>query len=373
MEVDETGDKLRTYRSRADISATCSRLCEAFALIDDLDALVEIPAGTAASVGQRVTIVSGGSVGSRDGVVKSCVTPGFLNVILDDGLLVSDVSDRDVIGLIKEKDAHLDFVSRIVWSQALSEGRLPLSGAHLLPALCPWEMCERAFHLTEPWTEHLWTTPPALADIGFNSWLYLFAESIRMKAKASLVLALRIVEEAAKQLASAEDPSSSLRSAFLVGVGELVRYWPAAVTVLGVSEAGGPHGAFSILRHMLSTQAVKVLRALYRKPTQIDMGSEVILDKSLLKRRCAYYIEMQRAAEDELRDHFSSSPFSEVGRSGSLFGDGQAAWNAGWLCSVESDVVGVCREMRSSMKLADTCGDNDFVAAKSRLLHCLSL
>lgn len=367
MEAEDLGARLRACRDNAEATVSCRRVSDAFALIDDVDTLKEISVGPVL-LGQRVTVVLNDTV---DGNVRSYDSAASsVEVVLDNGSILS-VPERDVIPLIHEPDTHLSYVSRMVWAQALSEGRLPLSGGHILPTMCPWEMCESAFQLTQPWTEDLWNAPAILEDIGFNSWLYLFAESFRMKAKDSLMLSLRIVEESTKHVLEAENagPSSLAHKRFVAGVGEFIKYHPTAVYALGNKTPGGENGAFSLLRHMISTHAVKVLRAIVRKPQQTDMGGEVTVDKMLLKRRCKYYVDMECTAENELRSRSIpavSGVEAVVLSCVSIFGDGQSSWNEAWLCSADSDAAGVCRALRRGIEQTDSSGDSDIVSAKAR-------
>lgn len=204
--------------------------------------------------------------------------------------------------------------------------------------------------------------------LNFEWWLYLFAESARTKLKGADYLALLMMEEAYKHVAAVEErylasPRDDLVASFLEGVAELTTYCPQAVHALGTASAGAGsaaadsgsalNGSFSLLRHIVSTQALKVIRTVYRKPKT----EQYDIDRQLLLQRYKFYLDLQRMSEDELRARNCAS----------LFGDGQSHWNAGWLYSLNtSDPKTVCCYLRQGMTYADAENNNDFVAAKAR-------
>lgn len=231
----------------------------------------------------------------------------------------------------------------------------------------PWEYYELASHVTGEWGETLWTSPPCLHLATFASWLYLFADGIRAKLRSVDLFGLRLLEEANKHLDFSELEfnrslgEERLDNKFVIGVASLIQYCPLAVGALcivskGDGSAGSTHGAFSLLRHMISTQIIKTIRSIYRNPKQIDFGSERIVNKDALLTRCRYFAGRQVCAEEELRSLGCAD----------IFGDGQGAWNQGWLCSIASDTAGVCRNMRLAISQADAGDSSDFVSAKAR-------
>lgn len=156
-------------------------------------------------------------------------------------------------------------------------------------------------------------------------------------------------------------PVDDLVASFVEGVAELVTYYPPAVLALGTSAAaassapaattadsstsgfsagGNVSGCFTLLRHMVSTQALKVIRAVYRKPKTDQYN----IDRQLLLQRFKFFLDLQKVSEDELRSRQCAS----------VFGDGQSQWNAGWLYSLNSsDPKTVCHYLRQGVALAD--------------------
>ena len=223
----------------------------------------------------------------------------------------------------------------------------------------PWAIFEQAFQLTTPWTPDLWNSSPTLVALNFEWWLYLFVEATRTKLKGADYLALLLVEETYKHVACVENlykssANDDLVVSFIEGVAELVRYYPVAVEALGNSSTTNNfNGSFSLLRHIVSTQALKVLRTVYRKPKT----DQYVIDRQLLLQRYKFYLDLQKIAEDELR----------AKKCESIFGDGQACWNAGWLYSLNSgDPKTVCIYLRQGISFADVGNNNDFVSAKCR-------
>lgn len=352
--------KLREYRNQG--SVTCRRMCDGFALVDRLDTLPVIRIGTEKQylLGQRVQVNlylnSDGCIASFEG--------GLFSVVFDDGSKANSVVPCDITELTKEDNEHLDYVSRIVWANSLTENRLPLSSEQIRGDRCAWGLCDSIFQLTDPWSERLWTSPPQLIIDSFADWLYLFAESIRMKITGGLLYALRVIEECTKHLLLFEmeytDDNDHL---ITTGVAEMIKYCPQAVAALGNMSVDDKivNGGFSLLRFMVSTQAIKTLKAVYRNPVQKDQGVEGPgeVDKELLKTRFLFYCSMQRTAENELRRANCAA----------VFGDGQSDCNAAWLASLQSDAFSVCCCARRAMQLADEGSNNDFVSAKARCVN----
>jgi hypothetical protein len=349
--------KLREYRNQGSI--TCRRMCDGYALVDCLNVLPSTLIGTEKQflLGQRVQVAS---CLTSDGTIALYSGTSF-GVVFDDGSRVDSISADDMIELTKEEDQRFDYVSRIVWANAMTENRLPLSSEQIRGDRCAWGLCESIFQLTEPWNEQLWTSPCLLTIDTFSEWLYLFAESIRMKITGGLLYALRVIEECTKHLSQFEkEYSDDDNHLITTGVAEMIKYCPSAVVALGNINVEGKtvNGGFSLLRFMVSTQAIKTLKAVYRNPVQNDQGidgaSEV--DKGLIKTRFSFYCTMQRVAEDELRS---------VNCAG-IFGDGQSDCNSAWLASLQSDAAAVCRSARRAIQLSDVESNNDFVSAKAR-------
>lgn len=367
-----------------DASLTCKRVFDAYNLVNKLNEWKEIPIGDF-NLAQRVQLMAAqdalevkismfGSVRSYNKETK------LYSVVMDSGHVVMNLTDSDIlVDLNIEQDLRLNYVSRIVLGNALTENRLPLGYDQIRDDLCPWEYFTPAFSLPEDdFTSLLWTKDRYL-DVGvdsFPSFLYLLAEAIRGVIMNRVLLSLRVIEECNKQLIWFENKRVVDGGAgFVEGVANFVRLIPEAVLALGsyqdnsnaVSDVDSSslltgNGALSLIRHILSTQAIKVLRKAYRSPTQKDIGldsKEFALDKSLLLQRLKYYVHMQKIAEDGLRS------------SGCLgvFGDGQSDWNAAWVFSCESNATAVCTALRRAIALTNKSQDNDFVAAKARWVY----
>ena len=198
--------------------------------------------------------------------------------------------------------------------------------------------------------------------LNFEWWLFLFAESARTKLKGVDYLALLMMEEAYKHVVAVEElyktsPQDDLVVSFLEGIADLVTYYPLAVHSLGLGcDSCGEsvlNGSFSLLRHIVSTQALKVIRTVYRKPKT----EQYDIDRQLLLQRYKFFLDLQRLSEDELR----------VRNCASVFGDGQSHWNSGWLYSLNaSDPKTVCYYLRQGIALAEMGNNNDFISAKAR-------
>lgn len=364
MSVEALSACLRsTLASPGPHSATVNRVCAAFQLLES-PALPSVPVSECGSdqvkhtLAQRVILASTGESGS---ILQWDADSSTFSVVMDSGNRLAGVAVDDLTEFAEstvENNKRLDFISRIVWVNALSENRIPMNGVHLDPELGPWALFEQAFQLTTPWNADLWTARPALVALNFEWWLYLFAESARTKLKGVEYLALLMMEEAYKHVAAVEELYVSNRQddlvvSFIEGVADLVSYFPKAVHCLGTLPDGVHNGSFSLLRHMVSTQALKVLRTVYRKPKT----EQYDLDRQLLLQRFKFYLDMQHIAEDELRSRNCAS----------IFGDGQYHWNASWLYSLNSsDPNTVCHYLRQGIALADADSSNDFVSAKAR-------
>lgn len=388
--VDNLIPALQSYENGSG-STTSQRVWNGFNLIYSFKTREEDSAGPI--IGDRVTLVTTQGI-IIDGNIRNWNPESKkYDVVLDNGEFVENVEDNEIAVLVTEKNERLDYVSRVLWANAVSESRVPFQQEHLMADICPWEMFETAFHLTLPWTRDLWSSPAQLTEINIASWFYLFAESFRMKTLGSLMLSLRIVEEAEKHLTAMEtedreEDGASADNSPIAGIGRLVQFWPLAVFALGNSGSRQPYNkGFALLRYMLSSQAVKIIRAVYRQPSQRDLGSStpMTVDKTMLIERCQFYVEMQRDAEDTLRtclypsvvanplgdsaDGISHSLLPTTKSVLGVFGDGQSSWNQAWIRSVQSDAVGVCRALRHAIDLADGPDGNDFVASKARFVR----
>ena len=270
-------------------SSTCLRIHQAYSLIANTVYTREVPVGQIGHLAQRVSLPLG-ELPCKDGCIKGLdQSTGLVEVVLDSGEVVHSNAD-DVIALVAVEDPRNDYVARMVWSSAISESRVPLSGEQIKADLSHWDMFEPAFQLSAPWTRELWTAGPQCPILDFPSWMYLFAESIRMRAMDSVMLALRIVEECTKQLEAAEAADISHRTdsarealSFIADVGAFLRFCPEAVQCMGKQQLDTVNGAFSLLRFILSSHAVRLLRVLHRTPNQTDMGgASITLDRSMI-------------------------------------------------------------------------------------------
>lgn len=282
-------------------------------------------------------------------------------LILDNGERVHNISPSNITPIIDSNivnNDRLDFVSRIIWVNALSENRIPLNGVHMDPELSPWTIFGPAFQLTTPWSTELCDSPPFLGSLQFEWWLYLLAEATRSMLKGSPYLALLIIEEAYKHLSTAEleydqNCEDERARGFVEGVAELVTLYPSAVRALGKCETSPGVGNFTLLRHIVSTQAIKIVRAVYRKPK----SERYTADEQLLLQRYKFFVDMQFAAENELRERKCSF----------IFGGGQALWNFGWLYSLGfSNYQTVYQYLHECILRADEDNSNDFLSAKAR-------
>jgi hypothetical protein len=373
MSVEHLTTCLRTAIVSSDVthSITVRRVCAAFQLLESLTTLPAIVLNDKFKLAQRVILASTAESGS---ITKWNAETQTFTIMMDSGNAMDNVAGEELTEFAEgttDNNQRLDFVSRIVWVNALSENRIPMNGVHLDPELGPWALFEQAFQLTCPWTTDLWVAPPTLVALNFEWWLCLFVESARTKLKGVDYLALLMVEEAYKHAAAVEEadaatPQDDLVVSFIEGVADLVTYYPQAVHALGKNSSSGNgsvggdmNGTFSLLRHMVSTQALKVIRTVYRKPKT----EQYDIDRQLLLQRYKFYLDLQKVAEEELR----------LRNCASIFGDGQSHWNAGWLYSLNSaDPKTVCYYLRQGIALADAGGDdgnggnNDFVSAKAR-------
>jgi hypothetical protein len=304
---------------------------------------------------QRVILATTAESGS---IIKWNCESSTFTLAMDTGNITDNIPASDLTGFAEGTDNNqrLDFVSRIIWVIALSENRIPMTGAHLDPEFGSWTIFEQAFQLNTPWTADLWTARPTLIALNFEWWVYLFAESARTKLKGVNYLALLMIEESYKHVAIVEElfqnnHQDDLVVSFIEGIADLVTYYPTAVHALGLNN--NQNGAFSLLRHIVSTQALKILRAVYRNPKT----DQYDIDRQLLLQRYKFYLDLQKNAEDELRSRQCTA----------VFGDGQSNWNAAWLYSLNcSDRRTVCYYLRQGIALADEGKNNDFVSAKAR-------
>lgn len=340
-------------------SKTVQRMCEAFKLIDNLSVFPEKVCGSFL-LAQRVTVLSVPVPGCEGSLKSFSKGSCSYSVVFDNGTIESDILEENIIPLSHIEDARLDYVSRMVWMHALSENRLPVSGAQVKSEWCAWEQFEMAFQVTTPWSEESFTSRPHLMMTDFVTWLYLFAEAMRMKISGQLMRCLGLMEECLKQInmIEIEYNANPENNACISDIANFVRYCPSAVDALGtLPMANGSNGAFSIARHMLATQMTKVLRAIHRQPKQENvLGETVTVDESLLVKRLWFYMSVLRVSESELR---------AKGCEG-VFGDGQGDWLLAWLCSLKTDTVGVCAALRRAIAVSDNGNVNDFVAAKAR-------
>lgn len=186
-------------------STTVKRVCAAFQLLDSLATLPATVLHGSFNLAHRVVLSSNGNTGS---IVQWNHDSSTLNLMMDTGEKVSNIAVNDITEFAEstsDNNKRLDFVSRVVWVNALSENRIPLNGVHLDAELGPWTFFEQAFQLTTPWGEDLWKAKPTLVALNFEWWLCLFAESSRTKLKGADYLALLMIEEAYKNLAAVEE------------------------------------------------------------------------------------------------------------------------------------------------------------------------
>lgn len=360
-------------------SLTCKRVHNAYTLVNQLDCAKEVPVGSF-SLAQRVqlTLVSEHDTSIYGSIRGFNDEQNVYSIAMDSGYIIDNVSESDIIlDLNAEKDPRLNYVSRVVLGNAMTENRLPLSYEQIRDDLCPWAYFTPAFSLPEDdYTPSLWNSEAYLDGSvdSFACFLYLLSEAIRGVIMNRVLLALRIIEECNKQLSRFERKYEAENdTSFTEGLAELVTLIPNAASALGNGNVTGsssvpstgvkPHatsnGAFSLLRHIFSTQAIKVLRKAFRAPVQKDVAldaKEFTLDKLILLQRLKYYVAMQKGAEDDLRARGCSG----------VFGDAQSDWNAAWVFSCESNPSAVCAALRRAIALTNKSMDSDFVAAKAR-------
>ena len=137
MSVDQLTSTLQAViaTNEGNRSPTVERVCAAFQLLHSLDTMPAVILHDDFKLSQRVIVTStseSGSITKYDD--ESCT----FSIVLDCGQVVHNVAACDlteVAGDIITNNERLNFVSRILWVNALSENRIPLNGAHLDPEL----------------------------------------------------------------------------------------------------------------------------------------------------------------------------------------------------------------------------------------------
>ena len=299
---------------------------------------------------------------------------------------LQDVLQNDAI-----QSENLRNVTRIAWGNILSGFRVPTFGYQILEEA--WPVFDLVNHLTDIWCEKLWTSGLLIPAhfMTFEMWFMLYAEGIRARKAGNTGQVLRVVEECHKHLvyqektqalakvetpsvetsiptseSSASDLASVPDSDFTKGIRSIISFYaPAAAASPLCNEP------YALMRYFLSSLAVLGLRAVYRQPTvQEERFGLHTYDRGQLLRRCLFYTDMQRTAEDELRGTtIPSTATATVNMSpvGVLFGDGNADWTASWIYTQTKQYDQAAAASRRAVKLADAAGgNNDFVSAKAR-------
>ena len=135
--VDNLIPALENYENGSG-STTSQRVWNGFNLIYSFKTREEDSAGPI--IGDRVTLVTTqGSI--VDGNIRNWNPESKkYDVVLDNGEFVENVEDNEIAVLVTEKDERLDYVSRVLWANAVSESRVPFQQEHLMADICPWEM-----------------------------------------------------------------------------------------------------------------------------------------------------------------------------------------------------------------------------------------
>jgi hypothetical protein len=132
--MDNIREKCRLLRGSG--SSTAQRVCEAFALIDDVSTFPTFIVGGKFMISQRIRLEGTkytGSVATVRGINDDQLS---FSCVLDNGELVAQVSPEEITVIDENvKNLRLDYVSRILWFQALSESRLPLLGEQVISPL----------------------------------------------------------------------------------------------------------------------------------------------------------------------------------------------------------------------------------------------
>lgn len=115
-------------------SPTVERVCAAFQLLESLTTKPSIVLNDEYKLAQRVVLTSTAESGS---ILKWDVESMSFSLVMDSGNYVDSVKACDMTEFADGTDNNqrLDFVSRVVWVNALSENRIPMNGVHLDPEL----------------------------------------------------------------------------------------------------------------------------------------------------------------------------------------------------------------------------------------------